>query len=341
MTFKDKREDANQYAKEVLEQARLACRRVTDEEVKLTLEKWEFKRNIDRKNVLPKGKKYVLSETFGLVRTRTGHWMSSSCTRAAPYVPKLLNVWLNDRLEDTNFLTKEVPNPMGSKETKPLWLCSSITVNKDFASRRHVDRGNVGPSVIRSFGDHNGGDLLYWPNDDGSVPQDDLAVDHAEVLDVACPKTLVCYDGKKAHEVRPFSGNRFSIIFFTSNSSWNCPKAERNHLEGSEFTVPRREHDLELFKGIASENNESGVPRKDGLLIIKVKDQAPGHRNHQCFSAGGTLCDDNAEKAQRSMPEETKGDKSGPAVPHSAQRANELQNQLSGAKPGKRRNSYQ
>ena len=42
---------------------------------------------------------------------------------------------------------------------------TSITVNTGFASARHRDVGNAGPSLIQAFGDFQGGDLLVWEDD--------------------------------------------------------------------------------------------------------------------------------------------------------------------------------
>ena len=52
---------------------------------------------------------------------------------------------------------------------------TSIAVNKGFAARRHRDASNEGPSVIRSFGQfEKGGELFYWPADDGTRLVDKL-----------------------------------------------------------------------------------------------------------------------------------------------------------------------
>ena len=113
-------------------------RNVTNEEVLAVLNEWSFRKNPDRRNVMPEGEDHVPSETFGLIRTRTGLWVDSRCSQEFPYIPKLLNRWLKGRLMLHPELWKD-------------WKCSSITVNGGFASKRHRDENNVGPSAIRAF----------------------------------------------------------------------------------------------------------------------------------------------------------------------------------------------
>ena len=118
-------------------------REVTDEELFKVMRTWTYKRNVDRNNLRPDDESFVLSEVFGAVRTRVGEWRVSAVTRDYPSVSILLNKWLEDRMEGSIMDAD--------------WLCSSIMMNKGFASRRHRDSNNFGPSIIRAFGDFTGG----------------------------------------------------------------------------------------------------------------------------------------------------------------------------------------
>ena len=81
-----------------------------------------------------------------------------------------------------------------------------------FAANRHRDGSNEGPSVIRSFGQfEKGGELLYWPADDGTRPVDRLCCEDKVVMDVGQGFALL--DGRRAHEVTPFEGGRCSLAF--------------------------------------------------------------------------------------------------------------------------------
>merc|ERR1712085_194753 len=91
---------------------------------------------------------------------------------------------------------------------------TSISFNPAYAARRHRDRNNCGPSVLKTFGKFRGGQLRYWPEDSGRGPVGELHETDSAVLNA---KALsVAFDGRRAHEVTPFKGKeRFSLVFFT------------------------------------------------------------------------------------------------------------------------------
>ena len=89
---------------------------------------------------------------------------------------------------------------------------TSITVNKNFAARPHRDSGNAGPSFARSLGDYSGGNLLTWIHDAGG----DLASVTAQQPTVHNTKFMPkLFDGRQAHAVQPFIGERYSMIAYT------------------------------------------------------------------------------------------------------------------------------
>ena len=47
------------------------------------------------------------------------------------------------------------------------FFCQQVQINYNYAAKRHVDGNNQGPSYIRSFGQHSGGDL--WTADQGVI----------------------------------------------------------------------------------------------------------------------------------------------------------------------------
>ena len=97
------------------------------------------------------------------------------------------------------------------------FVWTSIQVNKSFASARHRDGGNAGPSLVRALGRFDGGNLLVWPDDTGAGPVGALSYREAVELDV---RRWQWIDGCKAHETTPFSGERISVVFFTV-ANWN------------------------------------------------------------------------------------------------------------------------
>ena len=66
--------------------------------------------------------------------------------------------------------------------------------------------------MTRALGDFVGGQLTYWPNDDGRTPLEELREKDASVVDTRSNYTL--FDGRRAHRVEQFeSGERYSLVF--------------------------------------------------------------------------------------------------------------------------------
>ena len=218
-----KRSAANEMARKILEKTPTPSD-LSDHDVESVLNLWAFRKNSDRKNVTPQNQPWVYSDTFGLVKTRTGKWMMSQITEDYPHVPELLNAWLGAHVDAWS------PNA---------WRHTSITINTGFASARHRDRNNAGPSLIRAFGDHSGGSLLYWPTDQCSRGVEHLSYADATLLDIKAEGCLRCYDGTKAHEVEQYSGARSSIIFFMARGSEGIALQQRQRLRDIGFRPPK------------------------------------------------------------------------------------------------------
>merc|ERR1739848_515724 len=95
----------------------------------------------------------------------------------------------------------------------------SININKNYAGRRHRDASNVGPSIIQAFGKFTGGKLQYFPNDDKSLELEDLPSSDMTALELG--KQMALFDGRRAHQVDKFEGERYSLVWFT------CPRNDR------------------------------------------------------------------------------------------------------------------
>jgi hypothetical protein len=176
-------------------------KKITDADVTEVLEHWGFGENTARLNVMPGGQKYVYSDTLGAIRARSFGFGSTPPTKRYPAVPKILCTWLAD-----NKL------PVKSK-----FVCTAINLNCNYAGRRHRDQNNEGPSIIRAFGKFKGGRLHYFSGDVKKTPRpslDSLQMKDATVCDLA--KTTTVFDGTRAHEVSPFQGQRYSVVYFTA-----------------------------------------------------------------------------------------------------------------------------
>eukprot|EP00931_Biecheleriopsis_adriatica_P053299 TRINITY_DN3117_c0_g2_i4.p1 TRINITY_DN3117_c0_g2~~TRINITY_DN3117_c0_g2_i4.p1 ORF type:complete len:422 (+),score=115.32 TRINITY_DN3117_c0_g2_i4:93-1358(+) len=188
---------------DAISQQKLASgKKIVDADVQEALEHWGFGENIARLNVMQPGQKYVYSDTVGAIRARSFGFHPTPPTRRYPFFVKLLNKWLEDNK----------PPGLSAK-----FVCTAINLNCNYNGRRHRDQNNEGPSVIRAFGKFSGGKLRYWPKD-VKKPRpslDSLSSKDAKVFDLA--KHTVVFDGNRAHEVDEFSGERYSVVFFTAS----------------------------------------------------------------------------------------------------------------------------
>ena len=70
-----------------------------------------------------------------------------------------------------------------SADGRETFFATTISVNVDFASQRHRDCGNEGPSYITAAGDYSGGKLYWWDKDDCRITYANLGYAGAQKLD--------------------------------------------------------------------------------------------------------------------------------------------------------------
>ena len=206
------RRKANMLAAEKLTRGQ-----ITEKDVLEILSLWYFSHNTNRANVFPIGATSVESDTLGLVRSRTGRVTATSLTKRAPAVFEILSRWLKESL------------PAIFQEP---FAFTSISVNHGYAARKHRDCYNVGPSMTKAFGDFEGGRLLYWADDDGTVSCADLPM--AQAISFESNREMVLFDGRRCHAVTPFTGgSRYSIVFFTLQGFDKASAASKEALKGA------------------------------------------------------------------------------------------------------------
>lgn len=83
------------------------------------------------------------------------------------------------------------------KKYKPFFNYTTIQLNKNVLSPPHIDKNNVGTSYIIALGDYSGGNLVI------------------EGKEINIKNKLYKFDGTKAHWITPFTGTRYSLVFFT------------------------------------------------------------------------------------------------------------------------------
>jgi len=88
-------------------------------------------------------------------------------------------------------------------EYDPNFNFTSIQVNDNNLCAKHKDSHNIGISYIIAMGKFQGGDLRVW-NEAGT-----------EYEDVDIHNKFLCFNGsKKFHQTMPFTGNRYTIIYY-------------------------------------------------------------------------------------------------------------------------------
>ena len=124
---------------------------------------------------------------------------------------------------------------------------TSIQLNKDYASTIHVDKNNVGESLILGLGDYTGGELwVYDPK--GRVPMEvTRAVPGWPKLKIGSivtgtihdvKRTWVRFDGRRPHATMPIEGSRYTLIFFTTEWGSRAPGAALGKLQALGYPLP-------------------------------------------------------------------------------------------------------
>lgn len=241
---------ANVEAGTILDEAAAAGRGITDEDVLRVLRLWVVKKNADRKNVMPEGVTWVHCETIGLLHCSGGRLIATLHCKQYPKVLSILAQWMKDN------------RPEGHSKDFPF---TSIIVNSGYAARRHRDHLNLGPTVVKAFGDFEGGQLRYWADDAKLTNLELLREEDAQVLDVRATPAFI--DGNRAHMVEPYVGNeRYSLVFFTAQAYERTPEDDRDTLLqlGIPFTNEKELSDarrlLKVPRGYSSYVEKPGAP---------------------------------------------------------------------------------
>ena len=139
------------------------------------------------------------------------------------------------------------------KATFPDSNFTTIQFNRDYASKMHVDSGNLGPSYIISLGQHQGGQL--WIE---SPPQRGTEVAYRKIPNgirgrpgdipgnmlpgklLECREKWVEFDGNTPHATEPFQGTRISIVAFTAKKWLHAKANVMDQLRFLGFPLPPR-----------------------------------------------------------------------------------------------------
>ena len=246
---KRRRKDADALATELLASK---GRLLSDADVLAVLSRWTFQKNKNRQNVIPNGSEFVYSDTLGLTKDRRGTIAVDAYTRERPNLFRFLGAWIRQRRPTE--LVHDFP-------------FTSISLNYNYAARLHRDGNNAGVSLTRSVGSFKGGELSYWPNDNKTSPLEQLREKDSVRIDTRANYAL--FDGCRGHRVEPFTGERYSLVFFSLNVWERGPKDQMP--EGSAYPT---EELLKFFSDLLAPARGQGNGSILAAFGKQVKPQA-------------------------------------------------------------------
>ena len=184
---------------------------------------WRPSPNPNRKRIRPAELTSTPSDTIGLTKDSVkATWHVSPIADRFPNFVKML----------LRHLYESIPEDMQER-----FYVTTMSVNVDFASQRHRDCGNEGPSFITAAGDYIGGKLLWWDKDDCRTTYSKLGYKGAQRLDIS--GKFVLYNGKQAHEVEGCLGKRTSVVYYCWYKAWTMTNTVvKKTLEGLGFRFP-------------------------------------------------------------------------------------------------------
>ena len=166
------------------------------------------------------------------------------------------------------------------------FMFTTIQCNKNYAAVMHVDGHDCGPSAIISLGHHTGGELWVW-DPDGSVPcqavrdipgwcsRGDYL--YGKTLDIHNRLTII--DGRRPHAVLPFTGERYSLVFYCTESWAYATREQEEELRALKFVPPSAFTLRMMRRGLGMYEPELVLPtNKDGEItrrFIQPKARRP------------------------------------------------------------------
>eukprot|EP00434_Breviolum_minutum_P039609 symbB.v1.2.035177.t2/scaffold4679.1/size42772/5 len=196
-----------------------------------------------RNNVRPDGAPFIEAFPLGVVLNYALGLVCSRPTRLWPNLTKLL----------AKFIAEEQPD----------FRYTTVQLNKNYATKMHVDGNNHGPSYIIGLGDYTGGEVWILDEENGTV-------------EVELPCTMRGWPhlrpGTKV-KGRLEDCSRISIVFFTRRGWLTMLPETKESLEDSGFLLPGEEFlDLSTVKQeVKSEEPEA----KDAKEVKRVVPRAP------------------------------------------------------------------
>jgi len=89
----------------------------------------------------------------------------------------------------------------------PSYPWTTVQFNRNFRGQLHRDDKDASFQVATAFGEYTGGELRVHSQDG--------------IVDINTRNRFVRFDGRYPHEVLPYEGTRYSVIFFQLQPPWS------------------------------------------------------------------------------------------------------------------------
>ncbi|CAE7938265.1 lkhA [Symbiodinium necroappetens] len=184
-----------------------------------------------RNNVKPDGAPFIEAFPLGIVLNYCLGLVCSRATRLWPTLTKLL----------AKFIQQEQPD----------FRYTTMQLNKNYATKMHVDANNHGPSFIIGLGDYKGGEV--WIYDENGTVEMELPCtlrgwSHLRPGQKVpgrledCRNKWLKFDGNTPHMTMPYQGSRISIVYFTRKGWLTMLPETKDTLETSGFMLPGEDY---------------------------------------------------------------------------------------------------
>lgn len=222
--------EAEALAKRILARTASNNIAITDKDVLSVLRLWKFSRK--RTFGPPSGEDSTSYNKLGVVyRPLVSKCGVAAASRDNPNVTKLLCVYFNNQL-----LPELHTGCEGDKRQR--FPFTTICMSKDDSGNRRRGINSSGPCACRAFGDFTGGHLRYWPSDPGqAVLKDPAELDAGDAVDIDHTSNFHVILGTHAHEVLPYQGEHYSLVYLTTNGYQFTPKALTRYVQ-QRFHLP-------------------------------------------------------------------------------------------------------
>lgn len=254
----------------------------------------KFPKNSTRKNVIPRGGKFVNSLLLGLYQYGPNVG-STKGTELHKWLVKLLTKAFRAEFADYPF--------------------TSIQINSNYAARPHVDKNNMGASCMVALGNHTGGKLWVHDEESGTVPfhftesEDAINATYCfgkvfKGIELDARNSWQKFDGNRMHFTLPIQGERYSLIYYVCAGCLSAPIVEQSklHMAGFDFCFDspnwqklreEKRKDKVNDRNRRIKENREAIPLRDRCIAV-ASDRMSNERCPSACADGEQICEAHA-----------------------------------------------